>query len=87
MERDKPRHQLVVTHLENISSGKAKLVDKSQQFTLAAKEASGPLGYIRESFVIRSRSVILALSSALVRCIWSVGSSARLHSARETWAC
>jgi len=57
----------------------------SQQRALAAKAASSILGCIRKTITSRSREVNLHLYSALVRHIWSVGSSSGLSSARKTW--
>jgi len=53
----------------------------TQQCALAAKKPNSIVGCTRKSW---SREVILCLCTALVRDIWSAGSSARLPSATET---
>jgi len=55
-----------------------KLNVKSQRCTLTAKKTTSTLGCIRKSVAFRLRQLILPLYLALVRCIWSAGSSVGL---------
>ena len=55
----------------------------SQQCTLAAKKTNNNLDCIRKIVASKSREVILPFL-ALVRHIWSAGSSAGVYSTKET---
>ena len=59
-------------------------LNTNQEGILAAKKASSILGYIGQCVASRSKGVIHPLCSALVRHIWSAGSSVGLPSIRET---
>ncbi|KAK4828640.1 hypothetical protein QYF61_000288 [Mycteria americana] len=54
-----------------------------QQCVLAAKKANSTLGCIRRSIASRLKEVILALSSALVRHIWTAVSNSGLPNMRD----
>ena len=91
--RTNTRHQyrLGANQLESNSEEKdlgvlvnTKLI-MSQQCAFAAQKANSLLSCIRKNVASRLREVILRLCSALVRHIWSAGSSAGLASTRETW--